>query len=258
MPSLRETQLAFASGVLGRDAYSMHGLVIEGGFSTSERMRVYRNNARIGFHSALRAAFPVIEQLGGIDWFEAVAQRYQQHHPSRCGDLQYVGDRFAQFLLADLSGTDYEWFSEVARLEWAYQEVLVAPESPAFDPMSMAALTSEQQEHVVFVPRRELRLLRSTVPVLSIWKAHQPGIDVPTFSFDGTERHTLLLRRDDHVELRDLPPDQALLLDAFVHGEALLSASQRLLVAFPGVDMGQILRRLVQLQALSAIRIPHH
>jgi len=258
MPSLRDTQLAFASCVLGEDAKGAQGMIIECGFSTEERMRVYRNNARIGFHAALRAAFPVIEQLGAADWFETVAQHYQRKHPSRSGDLQYAGERFAQFLQVELAGTAFEWFADVARLEWAYQETLVAPESAPLDITALAELTLAQHECVVLVPRTELRLLQSRVPVLSIWKAHQLGSEVQDFSLDEADHHVLLLRRATHVELRELPLEQAVLLDAFLRGDSLLTASQQLMARLPEADLGHALRRLVQLETLTAIRIPHH
>ncbi|MFO1503486.1 MAG: DNA-binding domain-containing protein [Steroidobacteraceae bacterium] len=257
MPSLRELQLAFASSVLGDDARCMQGLVLEAGFSTEERLRIYRNNARIGFHGALVAAFPVIAQLGGADWFESVALRYQRRHPSRCGDLQYVGERFAQFLQSDLSGSGYEWIAEVARLEWAYQEVLVARDDPALQVSELASLTPEQQEWLSLVPRADVRLVSSPVPVLAIWKAHQPGGD-SHFSLEGPPSHVLVARRSDHVEMRELPSDQALLLEALNRGDLLAEASCHLADRMSEIELGAALRRLLQLEAFGAMRLPSH
>ncbi|MEO8313621.1 MAG: DNA-binding domain-containing protein [Pseudomonadota bacterium] len=258
MLSLRETQLAFASSILGSDAHSMRGLILERRFSTEERLRVYRNNARIGFHAALRAAFPVIEQLGGTDWFESAAHRYQQQHPSCCGDLQYVGEFFAQFLRDDLSATSFKWFADVAQLEWYRQEVLVAADSPVLDPATLTSLAPEQQELAIILPRTELRLLQTRVPVLSIWKAHQPGADSTEFKLDDTERDVLIIRRAEHVELRELPPEPALLLDAFLHDGSLLRASQKFVDTHPEADLGGALLQLMQRATLSAIHVPHH
>lgn len=256
MPSLREIQFAFASSVLGDHAHCMQGLVVEAGSSTEERLCIYRNNARIGFHGALAAAFPVIAQLGGADWFESVALRYQRRHPSRCGDLQYVGERFAHFLQSDLSGTGYEWFAEVARLEWAYQEVLVAPDGQALNVSELASLTPEQQERLSLVPRADVRLVSSPVPVLAIWKAHQSG--GTGFSLDGPPSHVLVARRADHVEMRELPPEQALLLEALYRGDLLSQASRQLADRVSESELGLALQRLLQLGTLGAIRLPAH
>lgn len=257
MPSLREIQLAFASSVLSEHAGCMQGLILEAGFSTEERMRIYRNNARIGFHNALAAAYPVIVQLGGSDWFESVALRYQQRHPSRCGDLQYVGEHFSHFLVPDLAGTGYEWFAEVARLEWAYQEVLVAPDCHALEVSELASLTPEQQERLSLVPRADVRLVSSPVPVLKIWKAHQPGA-ATDFSLQGPTSHVLVVRRADHVEMRELPPEQALLLEALYRGEPLAQATRELADRVSEAELGKALLRLLQLQSFGALRLSIH
>jgi hypothetical protein len=257
MPSLRETQLAFASSVLGSGPHTMHGLVLECGFSTDERLRIYRNNARIGFHQALRATFPVVEQLGGADWFESAAQRYQQLHPSRHGDLQYVGQSFACFLQGDLAGTCHEWFADVARLEWAYQEVLVAPAGAALDPLTLAPLTGEQQGRVVFAARPDVRLVSASVDVLAIWRAHQPAAAADARLVHG-EHHVLLARRADHVELRELPVAEAFLLDCLRSSLGLLPAQQRFAAQHSDADFGGALRRLVQLSALGPFHLAIH
>jgi Putative DNA-binding domain len=253
--SLRDLQHSFTQAVLSEGSAAMAGLVLEDGISTEDRMRIYRNNARIGFHSALRATFPVIERLGGAEWFESAALRYQQRFPSQRGDLHYVGDRFATFLADDLAGTSYAWFVDVARLEWAYQEVLVAPDSPVIDVSSLAALTPEEQARLVFIPRPALRLAHSTVPVLDIWKANQPDSNVQEVSLQTGPSHVLLLRRADHVEMRELPKEVFGLLSAFVSGVPLNTAADQLLSQSSGFDLGASLRMLVELDALTGFRI---
>jgi hypothetical protein len=252
MPSLRETQRAFVSAVVTGDSRCMNGLILEAGLSTEERMRIYRNNARIGFCNALGAAYPVIEKLGGVEWFESAAQRYQQQHPSRCGDLQYVGDRFPQFLRSDLSGTTYEWFGDVAQLEWAWQETLVAPASPVLNPAELANVAISDLPRLVLVPRSELRLVESTLPILAIWKANQPGADDLPVSLDGGASRVLLLRRDDHVELREIAPAVATVLGCCLAGATLFASQQKLAERFPAADLGAILRKLTLLQAFSS------
>jgi hypothetical protein len=252
MPSLRETQRAFASAVMTGDSRCMNGLVIEAGLTTEERLRIYRNNARIGFCNALKGSYPVIEKLGGIEWFESVAQRYQQFHPSRCGDLQYVGDRFPQFLRSDLAGTHYEWFGDVAQLEWAYQEALVAPASPILNPAELANVSTWDQQRLVLVPRSELRLVESTVPILAIWKANQPGSDDAPVSLDAGASRVLLLRRVDYVELREVSPAVATLIGACMAGATLFAIQQQLTQRYPTADFSAALRSLALLQAFSS------
>jgi hypothetical protein len=200
----------------------------------------------------------VVEQLGGADWFESAAQRYQQMHPSRRGDLQYVGQSFADFLQGDLSGTCHEWFADVARLEWAYQEVLVAPAGAALDPMTLAPLTGEQQGRVVFAARPDVRLVGASVDVLAIWRAHQSPAAAADATLVRAEHHVLLARRADHVELRELPVAEAFLLDCLRSSVSLLPAQQRFAAQHPDADFGNALLRLARLSALGPIHLASH
>jgi hypothetical protein len=254
MPSLRELQQAFVSAVLSGDGRCMRGLVQEAGFSTTERLRIYENNARLGFLAAMRASFPVLAQLGGDDWFESATLRYQREHPSRCGDLQYVGDRFAPFLVADLAGSGHEWLAEMARLEWAYQEVMVAADSAPLRAEALQGLAGAVDLDVQLLPRSELRLVVSTLPLLGIWKAHQPGAAFTPPALDSGGDAVLLLRRADHVELRALPPPVATLLRAMLDGRSLTAALQALAALHPSADAGACLHRLFTLEALAGFR----
>jgi len=42
----------------------------------------------------MQATFPALVRLGGIDWFNQMAQAYQRVNPSRSGDLNDVGGDF--------------------------------------------------------------------------------------------------------------------------------------------------------------------
>jgi hypothetical protein len=128
MLSLRDTQRAFLSAALTGNSACMAGLVRENGLSVAQRLQIYANNTRLGLLATLQATYPVVERLGGPEWFAHSARRYQQQCPSRCGDLQYVGERYAAFLRADLADTPHDYFADVARLEWAYQQALIAAE----------------------------------------------------------------------------------------------------------------------------------
>ncbi|HEX5689810.1 MAG TPA: DNA-binding domain-containing protein, partial [Roseiflexaceae bacterium] len=129
MASLRETQRAFANAVLFDDPSRITDLLCGGAFTPLERIGIYRNNSRLGFLATMEAIFPVVRQLGGDAWFASIVRRYQQRHPSRSGNLHHIGERFAEFLADELDAA-LGYFADVAALEWAYQEVLVAADVP--------------------------------------------------------------------------------------------------------------------------------
>jgi len=247
--SLREVQRAFASALLSGDAAPVNELVRDDGIAPAQRMQIYRNNHRAGVRAALAATYPVIARLGGDDWFAQSVAQYQRRFPSRCGDLQFAGDRYPQFLAADLADTDYAYFADVARLEWAYQEVLTASERAPLDPAALGAVADDDYAQIIFVPRPALRLIASRYPILAIWQANQPDADPARLAvrLDAGVSRVLVVRRADHVELRELAPASFVLLEQFLRGISLGLAAD----AVAAVDLGTALQHLLALETLS-------
>jgi hypothetical protein len=255
MNSLREIQRAFKNSVLSQRDTAVGTFLVEGGISAADRIQIYRNNARIGFHAAMVATFPVIEQLGGSDWFKQSAREFQLMHPSVCGDLQYVGAKYPQFLEETLQDTDYRYFADVAALEWAYQEVLIAATSSPLDPQALATFTQPQYPDLQFSPRTEMRLMHSIFPVLDLWKAHQPGTDTLSchIQFDRPPVHILLIRRNDHVELREIAETDYALLQHLSAGATLGEVVERVAAAGE-FDLGSSLQHLFSLQVFAGVK----
>lgn len=251
MPSLREVQRAFARAMRSGDA-DVTELVRDDGIPAAQRMQIYRNNHRAGVLAALAATYPVIVRLGGEDWFAQCAAQYLQRFPSRCGDLQFAGDRFAQFLAADLANTDFAYFADVARLEWAYQEVLTAAEQAPLHPASLDAVTADDYAQLILVPRPALRLVESPHPILAIWQANQLAADPErAVRLDAGGSRVLVIRRADHVELRELASASAVLLEQFLRGSPLGIAAD----AVAGSEFAAALQRLFALQTLGAFHL---
>lgn len=256
MLSLRETQQAFLDAVLHEASHDSAAriapLIAANGLAAERRIAIYRNNMREGFFNALRAAFPVVAQLGGEDWFAQTVQAYRRATPSRSGNLHYAGARFAQFLEQHLRGSDYRYFADVARLEWAYQEVLVAAEHPAFDIAALANIAPERYGSLVFKAHPAVRAVASDYPILAIWKSNQDSAcESPApLRLDTGPSRVLLIRRHNHVEMRELGVAEFALLQAFISGARLDAGAEAAWNADPTVDFAAALARIVALGTL--------
>lgn len=257
VPSLRDTQGAFSAALLGGDAQALAGLVHEDGIATAHRIAIYANNSRICFEQALAATYPVIQRLAGTDWFRQHARSYQLRCPSRRGDLQYVGDRYADYLQLELAGTPYEYFADIARLEWAYQEVLVAAEDSFLDPRSLASVAAEDYEHIVLALRNCVRLLESPYPLLKIWKANQGdgAADAATISLSDGPDHLIVIRREHHVEVRALTPEAFELLRQLNSGMPLGKIAEATAGSSRDQELGTNLRELFSMQILATFHL---
>jgi hypothetical protein len=233
----------------------MAQLVRDDGIPSAQRLQIYSNSIRLGFLAAMQATYPVIEQLGGADWFAQHARAYQLRYPSPSGDLQNVGARFTDYLQTELSGSDYEYFVDVARLEWAYQHALTAAESVALDSAALANIAADDYEHLVFAPRAALRLVASAYPIFAIWQAHQPNAPVIKLNLDAGPSHVLVIRRDDHVELRELPAASSALLKQCMQGTAFGAAVEIVAAQQPDFDLGASLRQLLSLSCFTTVHV---
>lgn len=256
MPSLRDTQTAFCAAILSGAADSMLQLVRDDGITAEQRIQIYLNNNRVGSLATLQATYPVIERLGGDDWFRQSAGQYQIQFPSRSGDLQYLGERYPDFLQACLADTDYAYFADVAALEWAYQEVLTAAERAPAHLDVLRTVAPDDYERLLFVPRPAVRMVESQFPIFAIWQANRPSaVEAFQISLDAGPSRVLLIRRTDHVELRELSPGGYHLMRQFQLGATLGSAATSAATEVPEFDLGVSLEEVMFLEAIADIEL---
>jgi hypothetical protein len=254
--SLRDLQSAFTSAVRFGDAHAIARLVEANGIDPARRVGIYANNVRENFLATLEATFPVLTRLAGLDWLRQVGTAYLRVQPSRSGNLHYVGERFASHLEAELYEGPYAYFADVARLEWAYQEVLVAADRAGLDLAALADVPAEQHGDLVFELHPAARLVGSIFPLLRIWQANQPGAaDDDVINLDAGASRLLVMRRESHVELRELPQGDFVLLVAIAASEPLASATEAAQLADPAFSLPEALVRIARLGVLAGFRV---
>ncbi len=252
MTSLRDLQNAFLDATLYGYPAQISALIAPSELEPQARIAIYANNAREGFLQALSATFPVIERLAGTDWFRQTGREYMRRRPSRSGNLHFVGERYAAYLDDELRGTDYAYFADVARLEWAYQEVLVAADHAPLDISALSNIRPDHYDSLIFRVHPALRLVESRYPVLAIWRANQPDrVDnAQSVSLAAGPARVLIIRRQDHVELRELGLVDFALLTAFARGATLGEAFELAARLDATADLAFALGHFVKLQTL--------
>lgn len=163
MPSLRDAQRRFAAALFANPAPGHRGLA------------VYRRNLRGNFAKVLALEFPVVQRLVGADYFDMLAWQFQQVEPSRSGNLHGIGAPFANYLRGRFGGGDLGYLGDVADLEWAIEQSLVAADAPAaLDLHAFATVPPEHHERLRFDLQPSLQLVRSRFPIVTLWHAHVP------------------------------------------------------------------------------------
>jgi len=256
MPALRELQLAFVAAMFD-ESQAVAAHVREGDLSADARLSIYQNNLREGFIKALALGFPVVERLGGTDYFRQLALELLAAHPSRSGNLHHIGEPFPPFLAQKFAGTQYAYFADVAALEWAYEEAQLAAEADALSPDAFAGIAPEHYERLTFTFHPACRFVQSRYPIVKIWRANQPEtLSDETIDLDSGGDNVLVLRTPECVEFHRLPAARFALFEALARGESLGVAFDRAQAVESDFDVGAALRHLTELRVLTTLRVP--
>jgi hypothetical protein len=250
MTALHEVQRAFGAWLLGRE-HDAPGWASGDDLPVEARLRVYRNNSRALFEQALQLTYPVLWRRVGADYFLQLSHHYRDAHPSRCGDLHEVGRAFPGFLATHLGGGPYAWLAELALLEWSVADAGVAAEAPAAAAAALAELAPECVASARFTYVPSLRLARSSVPVLSIWRANQPDGDGRPIDLASGGECVLVHRNSVEVELRSLEPAEFAFVEATARGATLGEAIDA--AALPLDVLPTVLHRLFADGAIAAV-----
>lgn len=185
---LLDAQRDFARALHGQDTTAPGSDRFDGtAIAVTDRLAVYRNNARQFFRTALALTYPVLQRRVGEDFFRQLATEYRALHPSRSGDLHWVGAEFPAWLQDRLRDSEYAWLADLARLEWACEEAGAAATLASVPLQSLASIPPEGMDGVRLRLQPSLRLVASRWPVWSVWSANQAEGAAPVDLDSGPE-----------------------------------------------------------------------
>jgi hypothetical protein len=251
---LPELQTRIAAILFG-DATAMPPTCIRaGGIAPELRLGIYRNNLEEGFLKTLALEFPVIQRLVGKDYFRQLALRLLFCEPSRSGDLHHVGAPFARFLAEQFADTPYRYFADVAALEWALQECLVAEDDEGVDVRALQDAAPCAYPRLRFALRKAARLLASPFPIVRIWEANQPQAEpAGTIDLAAGAEFALAHRLAGGTRITRLSAGEFALLSTLARAEPLEAALDASLVREPDFDLGIALRRAFELGVFARV-----
>jgi hypothetical protein len=238
---LARLQAQFADAVTGGDGQALvpH---LAGDVAGGQRgLAVYRDAILANRRDALLAAFPVVARLVGEGFFGEAARRHGAASPPGCADLNRYGASFASFLATYPPAAPLPWLADVARLEWAWQESLMAADEPSLDFAALALVPESAHPGLRFRLHPSVRLVRSAWPVLAIWEANQPDRDGTPEREEGAD-DVLAWREAQRVRLALLAAPEAAFVADLARGRTLDEAFG----GGAGRDCAAMLRRLAE------------
>jgi hypothetical protein len=249
VPALRELQLQFAAALFEGTDEPIAASIVANGVTPGERIEIYRNNLREGFIKALAIAFPVIERLVGVDYFRQLARDFLKAHPSRAGNLHHAGAPFPAFLRERFAETEYAYLADVAALERAHEDALIAADADAIAPDALRDIDPARYEHLRFDLHPACALVQSTYPIVHIWRANPADASgEETIDLGEGGDNVVVLRTPECVEFHRLPAADFVALASFARGEPLGVALELALATDTAFDLGAALRRFLTLK----------
>lgn len=232
---LAKLQRTFSESL--RDDFARSSLLIAG-----EGLRVYRNNYRVQLRSALKSSFPKLVDWLGDTAFERAAATHIALHPPRSWTLDHYGYNFAVTLEA-LFPDDPE-VAELAWLDWAMDEALVAPDEP---PLSVAYLAAVDWDkaRIAFVSSLRACIVRSNAA--DIWTAIDTQLTTPPPVSLSEPNAILVWRGEESPCFRVVSRHEFELVSAMIDGsnfaEACGTLSQQLGAERAVAAAAEMLRR---------------
>ena len=213
------TQQAFHAALRAADLPA--GLTAPDPAEVPQRFKVYRNNIQASLTRALTAAFPVITQLVGAEFFAALARAFIAASPPQSPVLLRWGADFAAFLAQFPPVAHLPYLPDVARLEYARGQASHAADAT---PVAPEALSTATPEALRLMLHPSVTLFASPMPVVQIWRAHQA--DTPHAPITAGPDHALIARRPDFsVMVAPLDAGTHAVLTALRSGETLGAAA---------------------------------
>jgi len=135
-------------------------------------LRPYQGHVRVLASEVLSQAYPTLKALLGDEPWPHVAQAYWQQHPPTQGQLHLWGQSFAQWAAKQNEWADWPFLSDMASLDWARHESLLAEVVP-FKATTLELLGQAPANHLLLKLKPNIRVINSPWPVLSLYLAHQ-------------------------------------------------------------------------------------
>ena len=171
MQSLHELQRAVRLSLVEREDGTGAMYVVGDGLAPEQRLAIYRNTFDANLANALRLSYPAVHRLVGAQFFEAAARTFAHELPPRAAWLDEYGAEFPEFLAGFPPAASLAYLPDVARLEWAVNRALHAPDVEPLDAKRLADLDPADHARIRFAADPSITLLSAVYPADAIWRA---------------------------------------------------------------------------------------
>ncbi|WP_047335863.1 DNA-binding domain-containing protein [Pseudomonas protegens] len=236
----------FAKALLSAEPGCPQGLFSSNDADPASRFAVYRNNVQASLSNALAESYPVVMQLVGREFFNAMAVLYIREFAPASPVLNDYGRDLGDFIHGFGPAAGLPYLADMARLERLRVEAYHAADARPLEPSRLLAAMNHPdslgQAQLLLHP--SLRTLHSGYAVVSLWAAHQSDQPWPAFDLQQGQ-NALVLRNALEVEVIAVDTGAMTFIEALRNHWPLEIAAAHALDAQADFDLGQCLGLLL-------------
>jgi uncharacterized protein (UPF0276 family) len=216
-------------------------------------LALYRGNLTGTWTKTLSSAYPVVCELVGAEFFNALARAYGMAHPSGDPDLNRFGATFASFLERFEHVADFPYLPDMARLEWMLHRAHFAADAHGIDAAALGALTPQEMEMARFTLHPACALFASEWAVVDLWRAHRAGSGARFPQLMAAPNFAVVARPHWQAELAPLTRAGHAALSVVAAGDRFGAALDAAFEIDEGFDVTATLELWLQLAVLTGL-----
>ena len=220
-------------------------------FSRDARIDIHRNTVMSSLAEALRATFPVLEQLIGAEPFNSLAVQFVRAHPPQSPYLFEYGSGFPEYIASRTELARYPFLADVATLELQLlRSTHAADSTPVTAELATLASAPERLASSRFRFSPSVALMQLRHCAAKIWLAHQQA-NPKLEDIDPLQPEWIMVSRPQftyRIEWLNQPEFNFLL--ALQEGR---SVEEAIVAAGGSFDLTGCFQRLVQQRVIVAI-----
>ena len=237
---------------LRESAHDFDGLFRCGDIPLHARLKVYHNNVIGSLCTALRATFPLIENLTGEDFFKTMARTFIFAHPPQSGCLQDYGAGFDDFLRQYEPAASLPYLPDMAVLEFALNTAYYAVDDIPLPADALARVPPGDLADVTLQLRASATLIVSHWPLAEIRAFCMDEDNNTAPDMTKNETYRMLIHRPKlAVTLTPLAADAFMILALLRQKTPLGAAVEQTLEQYPDFDFTAFLQKHTGLETFA-------
>lgn len=218
---LDELQKRFANGVVKLDIAELKDVIVaDTQISIADRLEVYHHNIVGGLVAALAGTFSATRALVGDAYFSKMASAYVKGHLPQSANLNLYGADFPAYVKGFVNGQKLPYLGDVARFEWAWNEVFLAPDETPVNPELFTRMDETALHKLTFSLLASVQLFSSSYPVDELYRFAESTGQGNSPVMEGNVK-LMLFRPQTEVMVLRLKPVEFEVLERFSRGNSV-------------------------------------